>query len=331
MSRSKWFGVRKRYWLTVFLLFVLIILIRLLTIQMMFICVFDYEKVFLSPNENHFAGKKHITKLSSSFNCSKEHLKLLVLVTSNISNFDRRETIRRTWGKPINKHFNNDFRTFFMLSKSPDKEIMKTMEEESAKHGDIIICDFFEDFYQLSFKVEAAFEWAHIYCSYEYLLKSDDDVYVNLFNLFELLVNKDTPKKNLYLGYHHQQPRVSRSGKYKVELHEYGSNCYPDYCAGGAVVLSSDLIEKILLYFQPVPLKIDDAYIGILVKNAGAKPTHNEGFRFFAESCSFEEFTIAHHPAKTRVCMEKIHYGMLEKNNENEFVRKHYIENNSLK
>ena len=327
MSRSKWYGVRKRYWMTVFLLLVLIILIRLLTVHMRFICVLDHEKVYLTENVNHLLGKKHITKLSSNFNCSQEHLKLLVLVTSNISNFERRETIRRTWGKRLNGHSNNNFRTFFILSKSPDKETMFAMQKESTKHGDIILCDFFEDFYQLSHKVEAAFEWAHKYCSYNYLLKSDDDVYVNLSRLFELLDNNATPKKNLYLGYQHQQPHVSRFGKYKVELNEYASNCYPDYCAGGAVVLSNDLIKKTIPYFQPTPLKIDDAYIGILVKNAGAFPMHNEGFQFFTDTCIFEAYSVAIHPAKTRICMEKIHYGMLEKNNENEFVRNNYIEN----
>ena len=43
-------------------------------------------------------------------------------------------------------------------------------------------------------------EWAYKYCDFQYLLKTDDDVFVNLPNLYKLLDSKDTQHTRLYLG-----------------------------------------------------------------------------------------------------------------------------------
>ena len=36
-------------------------------------------------------------------------------------------------------------------------------------------------------QVEMGFEWANLYCDYDYLLKGDDDVFVNIPRLFAFL------------------------------------------------------------------------------------------------------------------------------------------------
>ena len=51
---------------------------------------------------------------------------------------------------------------------------------------------------------------------------------------------------------------------------EYSKPKYPPYASGGGYVLSSDAITELIPHFDLInPLKIDDAYVGILVERAG--------------------------------------------------------------
>ena len=56
----------------------------------------------------------------------------------------------------------------------------------------------------------------------------------------------------------------------RILFQEYNESVYPPYCSGGGYILSSDAISALLPHFDVVnPLKIDDAYVGILAKKAG--------------------------------------------------------------
>jgi len=67
-----------------------------------------------------------------------------------------------------------------------------------------------------------AFEWAARYCSFSFLLKTDDDVFVNTRRLIDVLRLKSTPKKGLYMGKVNHNPIVQRGkGKWRVSYIEY--------------------------------------------------------------------------------------------------------------
>ena len=89
-------------------------------------------------------------------------------MTSKVSDFDRRLTIRMTWGEMLHKTISNDFKTFFVVGKSTNQEVIKEVKQESDLYKDIIFGDFDEMFYNLPFKVETGFEWAYKHCSYDY-------------------------------------------------------------------------------------------------------------------------------------------------------------------
>ena len=51
---------------------------------------------------------------------------------------------------------------------------------------------------------------------------------------------------------------------------------YKPYSSGRGYVLSRDVVERFLSYFDVLkPLKIDNAYIGILADRAGVNVTQN--------------------------------------------------------
>ena len=122
--------------------------------------------------------------------------------------------------------------------------------------------NFYENFYNLSLKVDISLERSYKHCSFDYLLKADDDVFVSLPLLFSRLPSHKNER--LYLGYCYFYPYVKTGGKYRVNIKEYNQLIYPNYCAGGAFVFDYKAIISIVPYIFQKQFKIDGVYVGML-------------------------------------------------------------------
>lgn len=251
----------------------------------------------------------HRTKLLSTVICPST-LYLLILVSTNVGNFDRRHLIRKTWGAQYS--IDTKWKTVFLLGKNNNEKEMKVAQRESKLYGDMVQADYFEHFWNMSYKVAMGFEWSVKYCSFSYLLKSDDDVFVNTFGLMDFLSKFTTPRKKFYTGNVMVGSVVLRNGRYGVSLEEYNGTVYKPYCSGGGYVLSRDVVERFMTYFDYLrPLKIDDAYIGLLADRAGIKVTHNSDFRMYEVKCEYKITTLVQHPARGD-CAVKLYNNMID-------------------
>ncbi|XP_078355395.1 beta-1,3-galactosyltransferase 5-like [Oculina patagonica] len=250
----------------------------------------------------------HLTKLLCSAVCPNTFF-LLILVSSNVGNFDRRQLIRKTWGADFS--ISPRWKTVFLLGKNSNDKEMEDASKESQIYGDIVQADYHEHFWNMSYKVAMGFEWSVKYCTFHYLLKADDDVFVNTLGLMDFLTKYTTPRRKFYTGNIMIGSVVLRDGRYGVSPEEYNETIYKPYCSGGGYVLSRDVVEKLLSYFDVLkPLKIDDAYIGILANRAGVNVTHNEDFRMFENNCEYKETTLVQHPARGD-CAIKLYHNMI--------------------
>ena len=60
----------------------------------------------------------------------------------------------------------------------------KQLEEESSKYGDIIQGDFLDTYHNLSYKAVMGNLWVAEFCSQaEFVVKTDDDMYVDLYEV----------------------------------------------------------------------------------------------------------------------------------------------------
>ena len=251
----------------------------------------------------------HRTKLLSTDICPNS-LFLLILVATNVGNVDRRHLIRKTWGADYS--VKSKWKTVFLLGKNRNDEEMWAAKKEAKIYGDMVQADYYEHFWNMSYKVAMGFEWSVKYCNFSYLLKSDDDVFVNTFGLMDFLNKYTTPKKKFYTGNIMVGSVVLRNGRYAVSPEEYNETIYKPYCSGGGYILSRDVVEKFLSYFDVLkPLKIDDAYIGLLADRAGVKVTHNKEFRMYEDKCEYNETTLVQHPARGD-CLIKLYNKMIE-------------------
>ena len=243
---------------------------------------------------------QHKTNLITRTVCAR-HYPLLILVSSAPANFERRYLIRQTWGADNN--IVPRWKTFFLLGQTRDLAHSDLLKKENSIYGDMIRADYYEHYWNQSLKMQMAFEWAARYCNFSYLLKADDDVFVNSERLLDVLELETTPKKGLYMGKLHHNPFVQRDGKWRVSYEEYSGTHYPDFCSGAGFVMSYDVVESVYPLFDVIkPYRLDDVYVGMLAEKLGVRAVDHTGFVMPInaadyDKCNFVPNTLIQHRA----------------------------------
>ena len=251
---------------------------------------------------------QHKTTLITKTVCT-QHYPLLILVSSTPANFERRYLIRQTWGADNNNV--PHWKTYFLLGQTRDQTHSDLLKKEDSIYGDMIRADYYEHYWNQSLKIQMAFEWAARYCGFSYLLKADDDVFVNPKRLIDVLQLKTTPTKGLYMGKLHHNPFVLRRGKWRVSYEEYNGTHYPDFCSGAGFVMSYDVVESLVPLFDVIkPYRLDDVYVGMLADKRGVKAVDHTGFvmpvfETLYDKCNFVPNTLVQHRA-TGECLIRL-------------------------
>ena len=264
-----------------------------------------------TPVVSHFK-----TPLLTKTKCDKKY-KLLIMATTTPESSTRRSNIRRTWAS--NWHNRSDlpkWKTVFQLGQSGNLKVRKDVEKESQRFQDMIMGNFTDTFYNLPVKVIMAFEWAFSFCQFDYLLKSDDDVFLHIPNIFQYLSRASVPKTRLYAGNVHTGGKGNsldphrHGGKYYVSFEEYPNKTYPRYCSGGGMIFSRDVVgDMIRAHDEHKYFKLEDGYIGMLALKIGVEPAHDPWFNAHTseKNCKCEARDIIRHGAHEYKCMSRLY------------------------
>ena len=205
---------------------------------------------------------QHKTTLITKTACERRYF-LLILFSTAPENLERRNLIRQTWGSDSNQSAPL-WKTYFLIAQTSNQTHSDLVKTENRNYSDIIRGNYFENYWNQSFKIQMAFEWAARYCEFSFLLKADDDVMVNTKKLVGFLQRGSTPKQGLFMGRLHHNPMVKRLGKWKVSYEEYSHTHYPDFCSGAGFVMSRDVVECLVPLFDVIkPYRMNDVYVGI--------------------------------------------------------------------
>ena len=256
----------------------------------------------------------HRTYLTSRIRCTQKVF-LLILVATASNNIQRRNVIRKTWASDPSMDIR--WKTMFLLGQAKDSTQEEYLEAERLIYNDLLRGAQRDTYLNLTLKIQMGLEWAAKYCDFQFLLKTDDDVFVNPYRLMDYLGNPDTPKTKLYLGFVRRNVRPMRGGgKNSVTKEEYNKTRYPAFCGGVGYVLSSDLVPKMVQMFDAKkPLKNEDVYIGTLVERLeGTDVRHHQGFRpWYPGPCEYFSDTIAYHRASINCTKEQFNLAMKER------------------
>ncbi|XP_069738020.1 beta-1,3-galactosyltransferase 4 [Phaenicophaeus curvirostris] len=233
--------------------------------------------------------------------CSEPSPFLLVLVPSAPSHAARRQAIRDTWGGSGGP----SARTLFVVGEpgpgSP-AGAAALLQAEAERHGDLLQGAFADAYANLTRKTLLLLRWAAARCPRApFVLKADDDVFVNLPALTSYLAALGRPRR-LYLGRLHWRVRPERDprARHHVPASLYPAAAFPPYCSGTAYVLSRDAVAAVLAAAPRVPLVApEDVWVGLCARRAGLSPRHSARMagaaRFPLDACCYGEVLLSAH------------------------------------
>ncbi|XP_055378511.1 beta-1,3-galactosyltransferase 1-like isoform X2 [Condylostylus longicornis] len=328
---------------------------------------------------NYVYPNRDTTLINPSNVCSNNFF-LLIVVTSSITNFAERLTIRETWGNVTEfnypmfseMHSNNaggylnvkemvvrmhadhlnlpnvtnisnftelinnttiPVKVVFLIGRGgPNNfvgnETISRLKVESEQYGDLIQEDFVDTYNNLTLKSVMMLKWIQQKClkKMKFVLKCDDDTFVNVPNLLHFLlggtipVYKDTLKmfdsktvnalapsnrmiksRDLLIGYMFcdAKPISDITNKWYTPMYMYAGEKYPNYLSGSGYLMSTDVVGK--LYDASLNVSIfhlEDVYVtGICAEKAKVKRRHNPLFIFHHShvSCSYKGIITRHY------------------------------------
>ncbi|KAL3857932.1 hypothetical protein ACJMK2_012557 [Sinanodonta woodiana] len=197
-----------------------------------------------------------------------ESLFILVIFHSAAFHFDQRKFLRQTWA---NKDLlrSHTMRVLFLVGLPREYSIQERLQKENDQHGDIVQGDFIDDYHNLTHKGVMGFKWIIENCNNaKYVIKIDDDVFVNVFYLIEIVLPVVEKHPRHIFCYTRENNTVARNGRHAVDKHYFpGVRRLPfPFCAGPFVLIPNALVVKLYAASLRTPfIWLEDVYLfGIL-------------------------------------------------------------------
>ncbi|XP_078514985.1 beta-1,3-galactosyltransferase 5-like [Lissotriton helveticus] len=237
--------------------------------------------------------------------CQQKPPFLVILVAARPKDVKARTAIRRTWGKDQTIG-NKRIAVFFLVGTMAEGERKAEADiaAESLVYRDIIQKNFTDTYFNLTLKTLMGLEWVDHFCPQtKYVMKTDTDMFVNVFYLTELLVKKNRTT-TFFTGNQrlHDSPVRNNLSKWYISEEEYPDKLYPPFCSGSGYILSSDVAHNVFTISESVPfLKLEDVFVGMCLQklNIMPEPLHNEEtffpFKIEFSICKFRKIVTCHY------------------------------------
>uniref|UniRef100_A0A6A7G1G8 Hexosyltransferase n=2 Tax=Hirondellea gigas TaxID=1518452 RepID=A0A6A7G1G8_9CRUS len=234
----------------------------------------------------------------------KDKILGVILVHSHPSNIDLRQAAR----DHISKRLLNEIgiRRVFLIGEAiraqPKYPAVKQeiISKENGEHQDLIQGNFVEHYRNLTYKHIMGLTWTVHYCPQaEFIIKVDDDIAVDIFQIRQLIKYKYRNIRNQMLGLIQveQSPLRSNASKWMVTEEEFSGKTYPSFLSGWCYIAPKETIQRIVSVAHKFPyFWIDDVLVtGIIAEELGIE---REGLN--------NKYTI--HSAHMRCCADEHYY-----------------------
>ena len=218
--------------------------------------MYDYITVWSGSRFLLWIDKDSYTNCAKVPSKAINHSKVLILIISHADNYERRQIIRKSWASKHNlENFSQGthFVVLFIIGKDR-KTIKSDLRNERKKFGDVIQADVTETYRNLTLKVQMAFDFAVHECrNFDYFIKTDDDVYLNMDKVAYLFSTLKKAEKIMGgSSRHHVKPDRRKDSKFYLNEADYPEIFEPDFCVGAFYFMSLDvaeIIHKLVYWF----------------------------------------------------------------------------------
>ena len=180
--------------------------------------------------------------------CNTSDVFLFICVHSAPEHTHKRDFIRETWGNGT--QYNKTVRIVFFLGlQDPNHRKPKEIPGEHKQYGDIIQYDFVDSYYNLTLKTLAELQYVSSHCrSASFILKADDDAFINVYELLRFLESKEAMPDRLLLGQSMYIPQIQTLTEVPARMYmseRERPSRYVAFVSGLAYVLTPDTSEKL--------------------------------------------------------------------------------------
>lgn len=227
-----------------------------------------------------------------------QHIRLLIVISSAPAHRDARLAIRQTWGHYATRR---DIVIVFILGKTSSQSIEDSLEAETYMYNDIIRGQFIDSYNNLTLKTVSTLEWVESYCHrVSFVLKTDDDMFINVPKLLSFIDKHQTDKRTIYGRLAKKwKPIRNKKSKYYVSPQQYYPPVFPPFTTGPAYLLTSDSVHD--LYKKALNqtyLKLEDVFTtGIVAQLVNIRRIHVTEFlnrRIAFNACSIRKAISIH-------------------------------------
>ncbi|XP_046382470.1 beta-1,3-galactosyltransferase 5 [Ischnura elegans] len=224
---------------------------------------------------------------------NKSDIRVIMIITSHAGNVATRQAHRTALPKDLLTVVG--VRRVFLLAVASTESSshqyssikQQLIYEEDNVNGDLIQGNFNEAYRNLTYKHMMGLQWVSKYCSsVKYVIKMDDDIILDIFQLLKALPQMVNDSNQFLLGYllKGMKPIRDPLNKWFVSMKEYPKTYYPPFLSGWMYVTTPEIVSRIVRIAQehrsPPTVKdsylsffwIDDVFVtGILSGLVGAK------------------------------------------------------------
>lgn len=215
---------------------------------------------------------------------------LLILILTSPKNVNRRNVIRETWLTLYNS--TNNIKHYFVIGINNLHEgILSSIEAEQFRHHDLLLLpNIIDNYSNLTRKVLETYIWIDKSVNFEFVLKCDDDSFIQIDKVISELKSFSTSQRSgLYWGFFNGRAQVKQKGKWK-EREWFLCDYYLPYAMGGGYVLSRKLVHFIASNAEYLRLyNSEDVSVGVwLAALADVNRLHDPRFdtEFMSRGCS---------------------------------------------
>lgn len=192
--------------------------------------------------------------------------RVFVGIYSARRNFEKRQAVRDTWGRLLRETYGLRYRFFLGEASAGASNDERRMRREMEEHNDLVFLPVTEGYRMNSRKGLLFLEWIAERTEAEFLLKTDDDVYLRPAPLLRQLEHR-IPAQYAWaiFDYISPVPRDEEDNFYNPE-ETFPFPVFPPYPRGVVRVLSMDVVRLLAKASQEGRLRMiygDDPCIGV--------------------------------------------------------------------
>jgi hypothetical protein len=268
-----------------------IALLLVLIVTMLYVGNMYNTKEITATTDPNFSILREIP-IDTECSGSRSEIAVAIGIISALHNRELRDAARETWLTKLDK--NMEYK--FFLGVKNNGFIPPEVRAEATKYRDMIFTGAPDDYESIGFRVVSIFQWGVEQCGAHYVVRANDDVYLRLNKIFDLL--RRFPPVNLIAGHIFQagaaivirpselnyecrneaecKVREKTRKNQAVTVGTYPSDTYAAFAQGNAIILSRDLSEEIasLIHKPYFTIYCDDVMIGTMVSRFHPRYVH---------------------------------------------------------